>query len=97
MGLGIKEIIGDKREAILAAAAKYGIENVRIFGSVARGDAKLDSDIDLLVDLRKSGYFQMFDFMHEMESVLSRKIDVVSDRGLDKYIGPYIIKEAKPL
>ncbi len=51
--MGISEIIGNKREEVLALAARYGASNVRIFGSVARGTADTDSDIDFLVDMEK--------------------------------------------
>jgi len=49
--MGIKEIIGDQREKILALASKYGASDVRVFGSVVRGTADEKSDIDFLVDL----------------------------------------------
>jgi len=52
-GLGIAEIIGDKRDLILQIAAEHGAYNVRVFGSVARGEAREDSDIDLLIDMQK--------------------------------------------
>lgn len=51
IGLGITDIIGDKREAILELVAQYRATNVRIFGSVARGEACPDSDVDLLITL----------------------------------------------
>ena len=50
-GLGIAEVLGDKREEILAIAAHHGASNVRIFGSVARGKARHDSDVDFLVEI----------------------------------------------
>ena len=51
--MGIPEIIADKKEQILALAAKYGASNVRVFGSVANGTANTHSDIDFLVDMEK--------------------------------------------
>ncbi len=51
-GLGIDDIIGDKREAILKLAQQYGASNVRVFGSVARGEARPGSDVDFLVEFR---------------------------------------------
>ncbi|MCA9909182.1 MAG: nucleotidyltransferase domain-containing protein, partial [Anaerolineae bacterium] len=48
--LGVSEVIGEKREAVLRLAEYYGARNVRVFGSVARGDATHDSDVDFLVD-----------------------------------------------
>jgi predicted nucleotidyltransferase len=50
--MGIREIIGDKRDAILALAAKHGAANVRIFGSVAEGKADEASDVDFLLDMK---------------------------------------------
>ena len=49
--MGIEEIVGEKREAILALAARYGASNVRVFGSVAEGKADDASDVDFLVDM----------------------------------------------
>lgn len=49
--MGIAEIIQDKKEQILALAAKHGASNIRVFGSVANGTADPDSDVDFLVDL----------------------------------------------
>jgi len=49
-GLGIDDVIGDKRQAVLELAEKHGARNIRVFGSVARGEAGPDSDIDLLVE-----------------------------------------------
>jgi hypothetical protein len=97
MGLGIEQIIGDKRDEILRLAAQYGVRDVRIFGSVLRGEATEDSDIDFLVSLRDTDYWRQCDFWYGLEDLLGRKIDIVSDRALDKYIGPYILKEARPL
>src|SRR5437667_11992207 len=48
--VGVDEILGDKRGAMLDLARKYGAYNVRVFGSVARGQARMESDVDLLVD-----------------------------------------------
>ena len=51
--MGIPEIIGERRDQILALAAKYGASNVRVFGSIAEGTADSKSDVDFLVDLEK--------------------------------------------
>ena len=97
MGLGIADIIGDKREQILQLAQQYGVQDVRIFGSVVRGEATEDSDVDLLVNMSNSTYFKVFDLQEDLSKLLHKKVDIVSDRGLDKYIGPYILKEATKL
>jgi uncharacterized protein len=49
-GLGIEDLLADRREQILAIADRHGAYNVRVFGSVARGEARIDSDVDFLID-----------------------------------------------
>jgi predicted nucleotidyltransferase len=97
MGLGIKEIIGSKKQTVLDLAKKYGAENIRIFGSVLRGEANENSDVDLLVHFPVADFYKRLDLEDSLEILLGRKVEVISDRGLDKYIGPYILKEAQPL
>jgi len=83
-GLGIDDIIGDKRQAVLDLAAKHGASNVRIFGSVARGEARPDSDIDLLVDwdLTRISSWGGVGLDLELSALLERKVDVVSAEDL---------------
>ena len=94
----IEETLKSRREEILAIAAKYGVRNVRIFGSVARGEADDESDVDLLVEpmpgftLLKSSAMT-----RELEGLLGRRVDVVSERGLRERIRDRVIKEAVPL
>lgn len=71
------------RDAIIEIAARHGASNVRVFGSVARGDASDASDIDLLVDFESGS--SLFDLLHltqELERLLDRHVDVVSTGGL---------------
>jgi hypothetical protein len=71
------------RNQIIEAAARHGARNVRVFGSVARGDAGEDSDVDLLVDFDAGS--SLFDLLHltdELEQILDRHVDVVSTGGL---------------
>lgn len=76
------EVLRESREAVLAAAAARGLSEVRVFGSVARGDARRDSDVDLLVHPRTdSSVFDLAGFMSEVEELLGVKVDIVSDRG----------------
>ncbi|MGV3510149.1 MAG: nucleotidyltransferase family protein [Sphingobacteriaceae bacterium] len=68
-----------------------------LFGSYSRGEADDNSDIDILVELDYSqrigwNYFQMKD---DLEEKLNKKVDIVSSRGLSKYIAPYIEEEKK--
>lgn len=93
----LEELRANHREAILQITARYGIENVRVFGSVLRGDTSEDSDLDLLVTLTQPLGLDFFGCKHELEEYLKLQVDLVSDGSLDKYIGPYIIQEARTL
>ena len=96
--MGIMEIIGEQREQILALAAKYGASNVRVFGSVVRGTADKDSDIDFLVDLEEGrSLFDLGGMLMDLQDLLQRGVDVVTEKGLHWYIKDKILKEAKPL
>ncbi len=81
--MGIREIIGDKREAILALAAKHGAYNVRVFGSVAEGNADEASDVDFLVDMQPGrSLFDLGGLLMDLQDLLGRKVDVVTEAGL---------------
>lgn len=70
------------REAVLAAAQARGLTDVRLFGSVARGESDEASDVDLLVHPgASSSVFDLAGFMAEVEEILGARVDVVSDRG----------------
>ena len=98
MGLGINEILGDKRDEILRLAAKHGANNVRVFGSVARGEAALDSDVDFLVQMEKGrSLFDMGGLLMDLQALLGRQVDVVSIKGLKPRIKARVLKEARPL
>lgn len=78
-GLGIEDILADKREAILRLAAEHGAINVRVFGSVARGEATPDSDVDFLVEFETGA--DMFDAValwQDLTTLLEREVDVVT-------------------
>lgn len=97
--LGIKEIIGDKRDQILESAAKHGAMNVRVFGSVARGEARPDSDVDLLVDwdMGRITSWGGVGFDIEVQALLGRSVDVVEAKQLHPLIKQQVIREAIPL
>ena len=72
--------------------------NIRIFGSVARGEDNLQSDIDLLVDLEKGRtLFDLGGALVKLQDLLGRKVDIVTERGLHWYLREKIMEEAKPL
>lgn len=88
----------ENRQQILALARKYGVRDVRIFGSVARGEAHTGSDIDLLVDLDPGrSLFDLGGFLYEVQSSLGIEVDVVTEKGLRQRIRERVLKEAIPL
>ncbi|MBC8481135.1 MAG: nucleotidyltransferase family protein [Planctomycetes bacterium] len=96
--MGIQEIISDQKDQILAIATKYGARNIRIFGSVARGTADQSSDVDFLVDFEEDrNLFDLSGFLMDLQKLLHRKVDIVTEKGLHWYIKDDILKEAKPL
>ena len=96
--MGIAELLEDKRPEILAIAARYGASNLRVFGSVARGEAGPASDVDLLVDFSPGvSLLDHVGLLQELEALLARKVDVVSARALHWYIKDKVLAEAVPL
>ena len=87
-----------KRREILAVAAKHGARQVRIFGSVARGEEDERSDIDLLVDMEPGrSLLDHAGLWLELNATLGCKVDVVSERGLKPRIRERVVREAIPL
>lgn len=90
--------IKDKREDALRAAAQHGATNVRLFGSVARGDAGPDSDVDVLVDMEPGrSLFDVGDLLMDLQDIFGRRVDVVTEKALHWYIRDRVLKEAVPL
>jgi uncharacterized protein len=91
-------LLRTKREDILSTVRKYGASNVRVFGSVARGEADAESDIDLLVDMEPGRtLFDLGGLLMDLQDLLGREVDVVTEKGLDERIREHILKEAVPL
>jgi predicted nucleotidyltransferase len=87
-----------RRDELIALASKHKAENLRVFGSVARGEANEDSDVDLLVHFQQGA--SLFDLIHLIEdtsALINTKVDVVSDGGLSRYLAKRILAEARPL
>jgi len=92
------ELLENKRDEILRIATSHGAGNIRVFGSTARRDDDEASDIDILVRLEPGvGLFQHAALVRELENLLGRKVDVVSDRGLRPRIKDRVLREAVPL
>ncbi len=98
-GLGIKELLYDQRSQILAIAEKHGAYNVRVFGSVARGEATEDSDIDFLVDYNLEKITPWFPggLLIDLEQLLNRKVDIATVDMLKERIRDRVLNEAVSL
>ncbi|MBD2119292.1 MAG: nucleotidyltransferase family protein [Microcystis sp.] len=92
----LKQLIQDKREDILKIATKHGAFNVRVFGSVARGEETENSDIDFLIDydLAKTSPWFPGGLLVDLEDLLGCKVDVVTEESLHHLIKQRILKEA---
>ncbi|MBM4049586.1 MAG: nucleotidyltransferase family protein [Planctomycetes bacterium] len=94
----IDERLKAKREEILRVAAKHGARNVRLFGSVVRGEFKPESDVDVLVEFEPGrSLFDHAALILELEAMLGRKVDVVTDRGLRPRIRERVLREVVAL
>ncbi|MFN8419017.1 MAG: nucleotidyltransferase family protein [Anaerolineae bacterium] len=97
-GFGIRDLIGDQREQVLQLAARYKAYNVRVFGSVARGEARADSDIDFLVDFQP-GYKlrDQIGLTVKLRELLGRPVDVAVAKNLRDEFRADILQDATPL
>lgn len=94
----IDQILKAKRAEILRIAAQHGARNVRIFGSVARGEAKPESDVDFLVELEPGrSLLDHAALLLELEQLLGCRVDVATERGLRARIRERVLKEAVPI
>ena len=96
--MNIEQFLHEKRDDIHAIAAKHGAYNIRIFGSVVRGEAGPDSDIDFLVDAgpATSSWFPA-GLILDLEKILGHRVEVVTEKALNPYIREYVLREVKTL
>jgi len=93
-----QELLRARRTEILNIAGRYGARNVRIFGSVARAEADERSDIDFLVEMEPGrSLFDLGGMQAELEAVLGRPVDVVTESGLKARIRGRVLQEAVPV
>jgi uncharacterized protein len=96
--MGIEELIRPQQDVIRRIAEKHGASNVRVFGSVARGDAGPESDVDLLIDAGPvtSAWFPG-GLIADLEALLGRRVDVVTERALRPELRERVLREAVPV
>lgn len=86
------------RPRILSAAARHGAKNIRVFGSVARGEDRPGSDVDFLVEMEEGRHLlDRIALIHELEEILDCKVDVVTEKAVSPYIKEDVLREAVPL
>lgn len=92
------QMLQEQRDAVLEIARRHGVTSVRVFGSVARGDESAESDIDLLVTTgpEVSPWFPA-GLVLDLEELLGRHIDVVTEKGLNPLLRDQVLTEAVPL
>ena len=96
--MGLEGLLKEKRQEILRIAAKHGARNVRVFGSVARGEADAQSDIDLLVEFEPDrSLLDHAGLWLELQDLLGCKVDVVSEAGVKTRIRERVLREAVPV
>ncbi len=93
-----REAIHSRRDAILAIARRYGASDIRIFGSVARGDATETSDLDLIVRFEPDhSLFDHGGLLIDLQDLLGVKVDVISEGGMRERFRNHVMREAVPL
>jgi len=96
--MNTNQLLQSKRQEIMQIAARHGATNVRVFGSVARGEARPDSDIDFLVNLEANrSLLDLARLLRELQTLLNRPVDVVTEAGLRPRLRPQVLREARPL
>jgi len=97
--MALLDTLQANREQILEIAAKHGALNVRVFGSVVRGEETPESDVDFLVDydLEKVTPWFPGGLLMDWQDLLGRRVDVLTERGISPLIRDRVLAEAKPL
>ena len=94
----ISNISQEQRQKILQIAASHGARDVRIFGSMARGEARPDSDLDLLVKLDPGqSLLDIIALKQDLEDLIGRKVDVLTEAAISPYIREQVLENARSL
>lgn len=92
------DVIKANRQALLKAGEKYGARHIRIFGSAARGEDRADSDLDFLVDMEQGrSLLDLVGLQQELERILGRRVDVVTEKGMNPHLREHVLSEAREL
>ena len=98
MSIDLREELTRKRDEIIKVAMIHGASKIRVFGSVARGEADERSDVDFLVEMEPGrSLFDLGGLLMDLQDVLGRDVDVVTERGLNPRIRDRVLKEAVAL
>lgn len=96
--MALQALLRQKRQDVLRIASKYGARRMRVFGSVARGEDDAHSDVDFLVELDPGrSLFDLGGLQAELEDLLGRPVDVVTERGLKARMRERVLREAVPV
>jgi predicted nucleotidyltransferase len=94
----IDDAVKEKRLEILSIAVRYGGKNVRLFGSIARGTATESSDLDILLEMERSGsLLDLVAIKQDLEDLLGSQVHVVTESSLSPYLRDEVLKEAVSL
>ncbi len=91
------EILREHRDEILRLAEHYGASNVRVFGSVARGDATPESDVDLLVDFGAHSLLHRIALKRELSDLMGCPVEVIQEKMLKDYVRPQALRDVVEL
>lgn len=96
--MDVRQLIRDRRAEILNIAARHGACNVRLFGFVARGEDRPDSDVDLLIETgpTTSSWFPA-GLILDLQAILGRRVEIVTEKGLNPHLRERVLREAVPI
>ncbi|MBL8156305.1 MAG: nucleotidyltransferase domain-containing protein [Anaerolineae bacterium] len=96
--MGIREVLGAKRTAVLRLIEQYGGSNVRVFGSVARGEVGPDSDVDLLISFPPDrSIFDLVGLWLDLKDLIGRDVSLITDNIEDRQFLDRILKDAQAI
>jgi uncharacterized protein len=93
--MNLSQLIQQKRRQVLDIAAGHGALNVRLFGSVARGETTESSDLDLLIEMETGrSLLDIVAIKQDLEELLGCKVDVVTEAAISPYLRDKVLNEA---